>query len=179
MSIIKTISKWYRNIRCKLGLHNCVDLPTHETNETAIEKVARSYGLTIYDISASSDMFSFFVRDMIVERGHRMHKQSYCSECDEIIDEMVNFEEELKANLCAIMDRRLKISKLSGNGDCTLHKKSNNDYLIISKNTINATNGCEQDERMVLYYRNGKFFVRDRIEFGEKFETPRSFVDRY
>lgn len=50
-----------------------------------------------------------------------------------------------------------------------VHNKTGNIYNIINVGKIvNCTN--EQDgQEMILYYRDGKFFVREREEFEEKF----------
>jgi len=48
------------------------------------------------------------------------------------------------------------------------HKKTGSHYRIIGT-AVDATNGREENELMVLYERNGKLFVRKLSEFREKF----------
>ena len=48
-------------------------------------------------------------------------------------------------------------------------KKTGNKYQVIADEAIDCTN--ERDGLpVVIYYRDGKFFVRDKTEFIEKFE---------
>lgn len=50
-----------------------------------------------------------------------------------------------------------------------VHKKTGNEYQVIANEAIDCTN--ERDGTpVVIYYRDGKFFVRDKTEFIEKFE---------
>lgn len=48
------------------------------------------------------------------------------------------------------------------------HIKTGNYYKVIGT-AANANNGQEQSERMVIYEREGQFFVRSISEFKEKF----------
>lgn len=51
-----------------------------------------------------------------------------------------------------------------------INKKNGNEYTILKRNVINATNGHEQDNPMILYISKfGEIFVRDEKEFEEKF----------
>ena len=50
-----------------------------------------------------------------------------------------------------------------------IHLKSGNTYHVLDVGRIiNATNAVDGQE-MVLYTRNGKFYVREKKEFEEKF----------
>ena len=53
------------------------------------------------------------------------------------------------------------------------HKKTGNFYKVIGT-AIDATNGRENDEKMVIYERCGKLFVRKISEFKEKFNWSKS-----
>lgn len=49
------------------------------------------------------------------------------------------------------------------------HKKTGNKYQVIADEAIDCTN--ERDGLpVVIYYRDGLFFVREKAEFLEKFE---------
>lgn len=49
------------------------------------------------------------------------------------------------------------------------HKKTGHIYSVISWDIVNATNS-DDGKHMVLYFRNGLFFVRELKEFNLKFE---------
>lgn len=50
-----------------------------------------------------------------------------------------------------------------------VHKKTGNRYQVIANEAIDCTN--ERDGTpVVIYYRDGMFFVREKAEFIEKFE---------
>jgi len=55
------------------------------------------------------------------------------------------------------------------------HLKTGKIY-IYRGNVINATNGCESDGVMVLYERDGMWFVREKKEFHNKFK-PLAVID--
>lgn len=48
------------------------------------------------------------------------------------------------------------------------NNKNQETYTMISDNIINATNSSD-GQLMVLYSKHGKFFVREKQEFFEKF----------
>lgn len=50
-----------------------------------------------------------------------------------------------------------------------IHKKTGNVYYVLAENVIDATNS-RVGNRVVLYGRDNKLFVRDAEEFYEKFE---------
>lgn len=52
------------------------------------------------------------------------------------------------------------------------NNKNGDTYDIYKKGVINATNGHENDPPMNLYEHNGQYYVRDEVEFAEKF-TPK------
>lgn len=56
--------------------------------------------------------------------------------------------------------------------DCNknaVHKKTGNIYHVIIEDAIDCTN--ERDgTHVVVYYRDGMFFVREKIEFEQKFD---------
>lgn len=50
------------------------------------------------------------------------------------------------------------------------NNKNQKVYEVLDWGVINATNGCEDDENMVLYRdEEGRQFVRSIIEFEQKF----------
>lgn len=49
-----------------------------------------------------------------------------------------------------------------------VHLKTGNEYYVIKRDIIECTNGREE-KRYVLYYRDGKFFCREQVEFDQKF----------
>lgn len=50
-----------------------------------------------------------------------------------------------------------------------VHLKTGNIYTVHGE-VINATN-IESGQKMVLYSRDGQYYVREVEEFGEKFKT--------
>lgn len=50
------------------------------------------------------------------------------------------------------------------------HKKTGNIYQVLDIKAIDCTNVRDGVE-VVIYYRDGVFFVREKKEFNEKFET--------
>lgn len=50
-----------------------------------------------------------------------------------------------------------------------LHKKTGNVYEVLGE-VINATN-AQSGQKMFLYSRDGKYYVREVEEFGTKFEV--------
>jgi len=50
------------------------------------------------------------------------------------------------------------------------NKKNGKIYFVLSESIIDATNGRETEEPMVLYTNEDNFFVRKQSEFFEKFE---------
>jgi hypothetical protein len=50
------------------------------------------------------------------------------------------------------------------------NKKNQEDYRILCFSVIDATNGREKEEEMILYAKGEKIFVRKKSEFFEKFE---------
>ena len=55
------------------------------------------------------------------------------------------------------------------------HKKTGNIYYVFDYDLINATNANEGQE-MIFYARLGKFYVREKSEFNEKFELVESAI---
>lgn len=55
-----------------------------------------------------------------------------------------------------------------GKAKTAVHKKTGNEYSIISEEVINCTN-AQDEQQMVLYTRKGMLFVREKEEFEEKF----------
>lgn len=51
-----------------------------------------------------------------------------------------------------------------------IHKKTEKVYDVCRCSVINATNGSADGQRMVIYRRDGKVFVREMNEFFDKFE---------
>ena len=49
------------------------------------------------------------------------------------------------------------------------NKKTGDEYEVISLEIINATNGSE-NQKMVLYKRKSMIYVRDYVEFFQKFD---------
>lgn len=49
------------------------------------------------------------------------------------------------------------------------HKKTGNKYQVIVNEAIDCTN-VRDGTPVVIYYRDGMFFVREKVEFFEKFE---------
>lgn len=49
-----------------------------------------------------------------------------------------------------------------------VHKKTGNTYTVITSNVINCTN-AQDGQQMVLYTKDGMWFVREKKEFEEKF----------
>ena len=49
------------------------------------------------------------------------------------------------------------------------HKKTGRPYWLLKKNILNATN-AQYDQRMVMYTNGKEDFVREIVEFNEKFE---------
>ena len=49
-----------------------------------------------------------------------------------------------------------------------VHKKTGNVYTVITSNVINCTN-AQDGQQMVLYTKDGMWFVREKKEFEEKF----------
>lgn len=52
------------------------------------------------------------------------------------------------------------------------HNKTNEIYDVVNTNVINATNGEQDQQKMVMYYPvldQDKIFVREKSEFFEKF----------
>lgn len=49
-----------------------------------------------------------------------------------------------------------------------VHKKTGNIYNVITSNVINCTN-AQDGQQMVLYTKDGMWFVREKKEFEEKF----------
>ena len=50
-----------------------------------------------------------------------------------------------------------------------IHKKTGNKYQVIADESIDCTNYRDVFP-VVIYYRDGMFFVREKAEFIEKFE---------
>lgn len=50
-----------------------------------------------------------------------------------------------------------------------IHKKTGNIYQVLDTEAIDCTN-VRDGAAVVIYYRDGMFFVREREEFNEKFE---------
>lgn len=51
-----------------------------------------------------------------------------------------------------------------------IHNKTGEVYTVLNSDVINATNGREKDEHMVLYKNSeGMHFVRSHSEFIDKF----------
>ena len=50
-----------------------------------------------------------------------------------------------------------------------IHKKTGNIYQVLDTKAIDCTN-VRDGVAVVIYYRDGMFFVREREEFNEKFE---------
>lgn len=51
-----------------------------------------------------------------------------------------------------------------------VHLKTGNYYFVLQRDIIECTNGREE-KKYVLYYKNGKFFCREQVEFDQKFKT--------
>lgn len=58
-------------------------------------------------------------------------------------------------------------------GHNVIHKKTGNMYVRLHANVIDCTNSNDGTE-MVLYYRDGQFFVREKSEFNKKFKDSLS-----
>lgn len=50
-----------------------------------------------------------------------------------------------------------------------VHKKTRNIYRVLDVKAIDCTN-VRDGVKVVIYYRDGMFFVREKKEFDEKFE---------
>ena len=50
-----------------------------------------------------------------------------------------------------------------------VHKKTGNIYHVLDVKAIDCTN-VRDGVKVVIYYRDGMFFVREKKEFDEKFE---------
>lgn len=55
-------------------------------------------------------------------------------------------------------------------GKTAIHKKTGNIYQVISTDVIDCTN-ARDGTKMVLYTREGLYFVREYKEFMEKFDV--------
>lgn len=53
--------------------------------------------------------------------------------------------------------------------DSYKNNKNGEVYKVLSYNIVDATNGREKNDFMVLYEKDSKQFVRDRKEFFNKF----------
>lgn len=49
-----------------------------------------------------------------------------------------------------------------------VHNKTGNIYQVFDTEVIDCTN-ARDGQLMILYYREGKFFVREKQEFEQKF----------
>ena len=99
---------------------------------------------------------------MVLHTAHDLHEGIHCRVCGAEYPIQDWIDEQVKMEVGMYIRPEFEVTSVR-------HKKTGNIYQRFNDVVIDCTN-ARDGQQMVLYYRDGKFFVRELQEFNEKFE---------